>query len=240
MGFLRQKYWSGLRSSRPRDQTRVSCSSCIAGGFFTAEPPGKPYSFRKIQVRILDYKTLKYCHLVLVLYLSLPPSWYCAYYGRLRKSFLTRVKWLRVQQLICINRRMKPKALLSRSGGEGPLTVLPVVEKFCVWLHFIRGLSTCHSTTLWYTQNVTKNKFFHLCSLVCITNCFSWESSGLIGDVFSYDWRIICWLSGAVVLNLFEGHTPWGFLKSISPFQMYINNPYLKPLLYFMIEYVRQ
>ena len=183
---------------------------------------------------------LKYCHLVLILYLSLPPSWYCAYYGRLRKSFLTRVKWLRVQQLICINRRMKPKALLSRSGGEGPLTVLPVVEKFCVWLHFIRGLSTCHSTTLWYTQNVTKNKFFHLCSLVCITNCFSWESSGLIGDVFSYDWRIICWLSGAVVLNLFEGHTPWGSLKSISPFQMYINNPYLKPLLYFMIEYVRQ
>ena len=26
-------------SSRPRDQT---CISCIAGGFFTAEPPGKP------------------------------------------------------------------------------------------------------------------------------------------------------------------------------------------------------
>ena len=29
-------------SSQPRDQTHVSCSSCIAGGFFTGEPPGKP------------------------------------------------------------------------------------------------------------------------------------------------------------------------------------------------------
>ena len=28
-------------SSLPRDQARVSCSSCIAGGFFTAEPLGK-------------------------------------------------------------------------------------------------------------------------------------------------------------------------------------------------------
>ena len=29
------------RSSQPRHQTHVSYSSCIAGGFFTAEPPGK-------------------------------------------------------------------------------------------------------------------------------------------------------------------------------------------------------
>ena len=28
-------------SSRPRDQTAVSCISCIVGGFFTSEPPGK-------------------------------------------------------------------------------------------------------------------------------------------------------------------------------------------------------
>ena len=33
---------SSRRSSRPRDQTCISCSSCIAGRFFTAEPPGKP------------------------------------------------------------------------------------------------------------------------------------------------------------------------------------------------------
>ena len=41
----RQEYWSGSLfpspkgSSQPRDQTEVSC---IAGGFFTAEPPRKP------------------------------------------------------------------------------------------------------------------------------------------------------------------------------------------------------
>ena len=29
-------------SSRPRDRTHVSCGSCIAGAFFTAEPLGKP------------------------------------------------------------------------------------------------------------------------------------------------------------------------------------------------------
>ena len=29
-------------SSQPRDRTCVSCGSCIAGGFFTAEPSGKP------------------------------------------------------------------------------------------------------------------------------------------------------------------------------------------------------
>ena len=29
-------------SSEPRDQTCVSCGSCLAGGFFTAEPLGKP------------------------------------------------------------------------------------------------------------------------------------------------------------------------------------------------------
>ena len=30
------------RSSWPRDRTHVSCSSCTAGGFFTAQPPGTP------------------------------------------------------------------------------------------------------------------------------------------------------------------------------------------------------
>ena len=29
-------------SSQPRDQTCVSCISCIAGGLFNPEPPGKP------------------------------------------------------------------------------------------------------------------------------------------------------------------------------------------------------
>ena len=34
---------SSRASSQPRDQTRVSC---IAGGFFTAEPPGKPQTWK--------------------------------------------------------------------------------------------------------------------------------------------------------------------------------------------------
>ena len=46
MGFSRQAYWSGIPmpssrgSSRPRDQTHVSCGSCIEGRFFTIA--GKP------------------------------------------------------------------------------------------------------------------------------------------------------------------------------------------------------
>ena len=40
--------WVAMPSSRgfsqPRDWTRVSCSSCISGRFFTAEPQGKPYT----------------------------------------------------------------------------------------------------------------------------------------------------------------------------------------------------
>ena len=44
MGFLRQEYWSRLPLPSPadfsqsRDQTHVSC---LAGRFFTTEPPGK-------------------------------------------------------------------------------------------------------------------------------------------------------------------------------------------------------
>ena len=33
---------SSSGSSRPRDETNISCSSWIAGRFFTTEPPGKP------------------------------------------------------------------------------------------------------------------------------------------------------------------------------------------------------
>ena len=47
MGFSRQEYWSGLSLSPPGDlphpgSNPVSYGSCIAGRFFTAEPPGKP------------------------------------------------------------------------------------------------------------------------------------------------------------------------------------------------------
>ena len=48
MGFFRQEYWSGLPCPPPRDlpdlgiQPASPGSSCLAGCFFTAEPPGKP------------------------------------------------------------------------------------------------------------------------------------------------------------------------------------------------------
>ena len=44
-GFPRQEYPSSRGSSPPRDQTHISCISCIAVGFFSAEPPRKPYIY---------------------------------------------------------------------------------------------------------------------------------------------------------------------------------------------------
>ena len=41
--------WVAISSSRgsswPRNWTRVSCCSCIAGGFYTTEPSGKPHTY---------------------------------------------------------------------------------------------------------------------------------------------------------------------------------------------------
>jgi len=37
VGFYRQEYWSGLLFPFPEDLP------ALAGGFFTAEPPGKPH-----------------------------------------------------------------------------------------------------------------------------------------------------------------------------------------------------
>ena len=45
MGFPRQEYWSGLPFPCPRDLPNPGVepeSPALAGGFFTAEPPGKP------------------------------------------------------------------------------------------------------------------------------------------------------------------------------------------------------
>ena len=48
MEFSKQEYWSGLLYppqvdlSDPGDQTRVFCSSCIAGRFLTTKSQGKP------------------------------------------------------------------------------------------------------------------------------------------------------------------------------------------------------
>ena len=48
MGFSRQEYWSGLPFPAPGDlpdpgiKPVILASPALAGGFFTAEPPGKP------------------------------------------------------------------------------------------------------------------------------------------------------------------------------------------------------
>ena len=49
MGFSRQEYWNGMPFSSPGDlpdpgiETACLMSPALAGGFFTTEPPGKPY-----------------------------------------------------------------------------------------------------------------------------------------------------------------------------------------------------
>ena len=56
-GFLRQEYWSGLPFPSPEDlpKPRIESASPVsAGGFFTAEPPGKPkpdLSLTQIKIR---------------------------------------------------------------------------------------------------------------------------------------------------------------------------------------------
>ena len=45
-GFFGQEYWSGLPFPSPGDLPnpgiKPACISCLAGGFFITEPPGKP------------------------------------------------------------------------------------------------------------------------------------------------------------------------------------------------------
>ena len=48
MGFSRQEYWSGLPFPTPGDLPNPGIElafPALAGGFFTTEPPEKPYSF---------------------------------------------------------------------------------------------------------------------------------------------------------------------------------------------------
>ena len=48
--------WVAMPSSRgsfcPRDRTHVSCVSCTADEFFTAEPPGKPTNELYLNIKI--------------------------------------------------------------------------------------------------------------------------------------------------------------------------------------------
>ena len=64
-GILRQEYWSGLAmlsfrgSSRPRDWTLVSCSSCVTGRFFTTEPL---FHLRVNQIPLKQLNKAAYCN----------------------------------------------------------------------------------------------------------------------------------------------------------------------------------
>ena len=54
MGFSRQEYWSGLPCPPPRDLPNPGMEPlppCIAGGFFPAEPLGKPPTLPYIQLK---------------------------------------------------------------------------------------------------------------------------------------------------------------------------------------------
>ena len=47
VGFPRQEHWSGLQFPSPGDLADPGTeppSPALAGGFFTAEPPGKPFT----------------------------------------------------------------------------------------------------------------------------------------------------------------------------------------------------
>ena len=56
--------WVAMPSSRgsslPRDQACISCVSRIAGGFFTAEPPGKP-NFKYMCVCVCVHMCARVC-----------------------------------------------------------------------------------------------------------------------------------------------------------------------------------
>ena len=77
LGFSRWEYWSGVvmsssrGSSWPRDYTRVSC---IAGGFFTTEPPRKPH----------------YTH-----YLGID-AWSCVFFFFFATYFIPHWSWLQI------------------------------------------------------------------------------------------------------------------------------------------------
>ena len=51
MGFFRQEHWSGLPFHPPGDlpnpgiKPRSPVSPALVGGFFTTEPPGKPWAY---------------------------------------------------------------------------------------------------------------------------------------------------------------------------------------------------
>ena len=66
MGFPRQEYWNGLSCPPPGDLSDLGIeftSPALTGGFFTTEPPGKPYSKATIKLYPKSHRT----HLLLLI-----------------------------------------------------------------------------------------------------------------------------------------------------------------------------
>ena len=62
MGFSLQKYWSGLPFPSPRhlpDLRLEPMFPALAGGFFTTEPPGKPFERIENIINIHTYMALQ-------------------------------------------------------------------------------------------------------------------------------------------------------------------------------------
>ena len=61
LGFSRQEYWSGLPFTSPGDLSNPGikqASPVLAGGFFTAEPPGKP---TEVNIDVVKRKNKDVC-----------------------------------------------------------------------------------------------------------------------------------------------------------------------------------
>ena len=63
MGFFWQEYWSGVPFPPPRDlpdpgMEYESLTSALEGGFFTAEPPGKPSGSSSIYKITQEYASV--------------------------------------------------------------------------------------------------------------------------------------------------------------------------------------
>ena len=68
MAFSRQEYWSGLPFPSPGDLPYPGIkptSSALAGGFFTTEPPGKPYKQLFPQLKLLEKLEIEFYKTVL-------------------------------------------------------------------------------------------------------------------------------------------------------------------------------
>ena len=77
-GFSRKEYWSGLSSSRGsfwiRDQTHISCGSCIAERLFTAKPSGKPmyvYKLNEKNMPLINFLNFSVYNFLLRIYVQL-------------------------------------------------------------------------------------------------------------------------------------------------------------------------